>query len=78
MALEHHRKARLPTTIASLVEAIDLTAKRIFDTSEYRWAEGDINLAGSRILMPLLLWREGVIDKLRREWWNAAIRPERH
>ncbi|WP_152998677.1 nuclease-related domain-containing protein [Sphingopyxis sp. H115] len=77
LALEHHRNAGLPTTIAALAQAIAATEQRIYDQSGYHWEEGEISLAGANIKLPLLKWTPGSLDALRREWWESTFRPER-
>lgn len=75
LALEHHRSAKLPTTVASLAKAIADTEDRIFERSGFSWERGEIALAGSIIKMPVLKWADGSLEKLRREWWSSTIRP---
>ena len=73
--LRTHRNTNLPTTIAALIQAITDTEARIYKVAGPYWEEGEINLAGMTIGMPLLKWRPDSLDTLRREWWEATIRP---
>lgn len=75
LALEHHRDSGLPTSIAALTQAIAETEARIYEEAGPYWEEGEITLAGTTIRMPLLKWQPGSLDTLRRQWWDAAIRP---
>lgn len=76
LALERHRVSSMPTTISALSETIERTYAKLFDRTEPRWEEGSITVEDVQIDLPLLRWKDGALDELRREWWASTLQDE--
>jgi hypothetical protein len=77
LALDRHRSEDLPTTVAGLIDAIQRTFASVIEESDPRWEDGSIEVEGTTINLPLLKWRDGELDRIRRSWWEATVRPDR-
>lgn len=77
LALERHRYEGLPNTIAALIDAIERTYATVFEVTGPRWEDGSIAVAGRTIILPLLKWSDGELNRLRRAWWSSTFRPEK-
>lgn len=76
LALELHRREEMPTTVPALIEAVARSYAETLEATEPRWVEGDVTLEGMRITVPLLKWRDGSLEALRRRSWAARTDEE--
>ncbi len=73
LALERHRAAGAPTTVPALVATIRTTVAEVFERAGPHWVEGRIVVEGTELVLPLLHWKDGELDRLRREWWHSTL-----
>lgn len=76
LALELHRREGMPTIMPALIEAVARSYAETLQATEPRWEEGDVTLNGTRMTIPLLKWRDGSLEALRRRSWAARTNEE--
>lgn len=75
LALEYHRDASLPTTVAGLVNAVTVTEEKVFREACYHWETGTITVAGGSLQVPMLRWNQRSVDMLRYKCWLSSMLP---
>ncbi len=73
LALEDMRRVEAIPTVDGLIAALQSVREQLNDTSNYRWEQGKLELAGRSIHMPLLKFDHPSVEEKRRRAWDASI-----
>jgi hypothetical protein len=73
LALDDMRRVKAVPVVDILIAALQAARERLYRASRYRWEEGDLEIAGRSIRMPLLKFDHGSVNEQRRRAWDASI-----
>jgi hypothetical protein len=73
LALDEIRRVKAVSTVDMLIAALQATRERLSGASKYRWEEGEMELVGRSIRMPLLKFDHAAVNEQRRRAWHASI-----